>query len=726
MNNRTRKLVVALWVSSASWPSIAAAQEAPESNSPAIGEIVVTARMSSESLQDVPESISVISADTLVNAGIRSVQDITSFTPNVQINSGDSPTYTQIISRGMTTPQGAEPPMALVIDGVQLSDVTFFNVDLLNLERIEVLRGPQGSLYGRNAIAGAISITTAMPTNDFSGMVKLGYANGDDRVAQAVISGPIVRDALYFTLSGAYRKSDGTYINDPANRITVFSNPAFNGYFPPVGERRVVDSVDSKSVRAALIYNNDGPLTVALRGSFTDSVFGAFNNELVTGPDDLNDSRSRLASNLDLVNFRKLYEGSLKIDYDFGGVTLTSVTYRNRADQITRGDGDFSTLPALIQNTRVNIDAISQELRLASNGNSVINWLVGSYYQNRKSRRALQLPFEPGFFPFPANLQDSDDRNRSEAFAFFGQATVELTDALQLTAGLRYDHDERSSNDVGAGPTPGFGPPTAPNNFIEDTYDAIQPKFSLRYSWDENFQTYVTIARGFRSGGFNSATATPRQYDAETNWSYELGFKGSFLDNRVFLAGAIYHIELKNEQLYFVTTNPPAANLTNIDRTTKTGFELEMTARPTDGLNITLGVGSTDGIIKRFAALPSAVNNKTPQANNYNLVGSVSYDIQLGGEIVLRPFVSFERLGPIYWSADNTFRTGPKNIVDLRLTLERGSWSFSGFANNVANTRYPVVVGPNSANYAPLGGPVVTLRGMNTPRSYGVEANFRF
>ncbi len=691
-----------------------------------LGEILVTARKSSENLQQVPESISVISADTITNAGITSVEDFSSFTPNVQINSGNSPTYTQVISRGMTTPQGAEPPMALVIDGVQLSDVTFFNVDLLNLERVEVLRGPQGSLYGRNAIAGAINITTKRPTNDFSGMVKLGYANGDDRVAQAVVSGPIVQDALYFSLSGAYRKADGTYINDPANRITVFPDPAFNGYFPPVGTRRAVDTKDTKSFRGALIYDTAGPLTVELRGSYTDSEYGTFQNELVTGPEDLNDSRSHLATNNDLINHRKLYEGSLKIDYDFGGVTLTSVTYRNRANQITRGDGDFSTLPALLQNTRVNINAISQELRLASNGEGQFNWLVGSYYQNRKSRRALQLPFEAGVFPFEANLQDSDDRNRSEAYAFFGQATAELSPSLELTAGLRYDHDKRSSNDVGAGPTPGFGPPTAPNNAISDTYDAIQPKFSLRYNWDDDFQTYVTVARGFRSGGFNAATATPRRFEAETNWSYELGFKGTFLENRLFLSGAVYHIDLKNEQLYFVTTNPPANNLTNIGKTEKTGFELEMTARPVTGLNITLGVGATDGVIKEFAPLPSAVGNKTPQANRYNILGSIQYDIPLGGDLVLRPFASIEHLGPIYWSADNNFRTGSRNVVDLRLTLEGGGWSLSGFAKNVANTRYPVVVGPDSANYAPLGGPVLTLRGMNTPRSYGVEASYRF
>lgn len=702
-------------------PGIGHAQEGGSSET--LGDIVVTARKTSESLQKVPESVSVISSAVIENAGVTSVEDFSKFTPNVKIATGASPTYTKISARGITTPQGAEPPMALVIDGVQLSDVTFFNVDLVNLERIEVLRGPQGSLYGRNAIAGAINITTKRPTNEFSGAAKLGYANGDDRVAQASVDGPIAKDALYFTLSGTYRKADGTYKNDPANRITVFPNSAFNGYFPPLGTRRNANTVDTKSIRGGLIYDTDGALTVELRGSYTDSTFGTFTNELATGPADLNDSRSHLATDLDLINYRKLYEGSLKIDYDLGGMTLTSVTYRNRANQITIGDGDFSTLPMLLQRTRVNVDAFSQELRIASNPGGTFNWLLGGYYQDRKNRRELVIPFTvPSLIG--VNLQNSDDRNRSKAYAIFGQATADITPALQLTLGLRYDHDKRSSIDVGPGPT--AGPPTPPNNSVRKSFDALQPKFSLKYSWDENFQTYVTVARGFRSGGFNAATSSQRQYEAETNWSYELGFKGTLLDRHLFLTGSVYYIELKNEQLYFVTTNPPAANITNIDGTNKTGFELEMTAKPARGLDITLGIGTVDSIIDKFAANPSTVGNKTPQANGYNINGSIQYQIPLGGDLILRPFASFERLGPIYWSTDNTFKTGPKNVVDLRLFLDGGNWSIGGFVKNLANTRYPVVVGPNEANYAPLGGPILTLRSMNTPRSYGVEASLHF
>lgn len=713
MRSLSWKLAAGLLVTTAAFPVTTQAQAANDADM--LTEIVVTARKRSESLQAVPESVSVMSSALIENAGITSVEDFSRFTPNVNINNGNSPTYSVLTARGITTPQGAEPPMALVIDGVQLSDLTFLNVDLINLERIEVLRGPQGSLYGRNAIAGAINITTAKPTNDLTGMVKLGYADGNDRLARASIAGPITGDGLYFSLSGSYRKSDGTYANDPANRLTTFPNPAFNGYFPPLGTRRDSNTVDDKSVRGALIHDDGGALKVELRASYTDSLFGATANELVLGPADLNDGRPHLATNLDLNQYRKLYEGSLKIDYDFGGVTLSSVSYRNRARQDLVGDGDFSTLPVLAQHTGMDIDAFSQELRLASDRNDGFSWLVGSYFQDRKSLRTILVPFET--LPLPP-LQDSVDHNRSRAYAFFGQTTTDLGTDFQLTLGLRYDHDRRSSDDTGS---------TAPaGNAIGKSFSALQPKLSLKYDWDEDFQSYVTVARGFRSGGFNAAASPQREYAQETNWSYELGFKGTFLDRRLFLTGAVYTIDLKNEQIYFITTNPPAQNLTNIARTTKTGFELEMTARPVPGLDITMGIGTADGIINSFAGQPAVTHNKTPQANGYTLNGSVQYRIPLNDSLSLRPFASVERRGAIYWSADNSFRTGPKDILDLRLFLEGEEWSVGAYARNVTNTRYPTVVAPNGADYTGLGGPVLSMRAMNTPRTYGVEASHRF
>lgn len=713
MQKLSIKLTTLLLMTAAAAPTLAMAQSG--GNGATYDVITVTARKKSETLLQVPESISVISSAAIEDAGIRGIEDLSKYTPNVNFNNGFSPAFSTLNARGITTPQGAEPPMALVIDGVQLSDLTFLNVDLLNIERIEVLRGPQGSLYGRNAIAGAINITTKTPTNEFSGLAKFSYANGDDYVAQANLSGPIMEDQLYFTIGGSFRDFGGTYYNDPANRVTVFPDPMFNGYFPPLGERRKANGIEDKSVRGGLIFNDGGPLYVALRGSYTDSEFGIFANELVLDETEINDEDSHLATNLDLTQTRELWEGSLKVDYDFGGVVLSSITYRNSARQTAYGDGDFSTLPALIQDTRIDIDAWSQEIRLSSDETSGYSWLIGGYYQDRESLRTLALPFElaPTML-----LQDSADKNISEAWAVFGQASVDLGSDFEVTVGLRYDHDDRSSEDTGL--------TAPPNNYVEQSFHALQPKFSLKYNWDDNFQSYITVARGFRSGGFNAATSSQRLYEQETNWSYELGFKGSLLDQRLFLSGAVFYIELDNEQLYFVTTSPPAQNLTNIDKTSKTGIELEAIARPVDGLDITLGLGTADGVIEEFAAEPSSVDNKTPQANGYTMSGSIQYRIPLTPDITLRPYASFERRGSIYWSADNTFVTPPKNLVDLRLFIESEHWSIGGFVKNLTNTRYPTRVGPNSANYAPLGGPILTLRGMNTPRSYGVEANLRF
>ncbi len=659
-----------------------------------IAAIVVTARKRQENLQDVPDSVSVISSQTILDAGITNVRDFAKLTPNVDFDQALSPAYSTLTSRGITTPQGAEAPMAIIVDGIQLPDLTFANVDLLNLERIEVIRGPQGALYGRNAIAGAINYVTKQPTNDFSGVIKAGYGNGDDRTLQGSISGPIVRDNLFFNVVGGYHKTDGLYENIYLNRP---ANP-----------------IDAKTVRTALFFEPDQNLRVVARFNYTDDTYGAAANEILTNAQ-INQQNSNVQFGTPLNQFRKLYEGSLKIDYDFGPVTLTSITARNRARQALVGDADFLPVAAVLQDVHINIDSFSEEVRLSSADDGWLRWLVGGYYQKRKTRNLLLIPRDDGTGqpdltrPFIVN---SRDNGRSKAYAFFGQATAELAESWELTLGLRYDSDARRSFDENN--------PVA--TYVTEKFDALQPKLSLMYKWADNFQTYATVARGFRSGGFNASTSvTSRIYDAETNWSYETGFKGEFLDRRLLISGAVFRIDMKNEQLYFVQANPPSQNITTIPKTQKTGVELEITARPVRDLDISVGIGTVDSVIKSWPSNPTTVGNKTYQSNGYNLSSSAQYRIHLTDELALRPYVSVEVRGPVYWDAINVVKTPALEVYNARLFLEGKNWSFGGFIKNIGDKIYPTKVG-TSRN----GNPDQNTRVPSSRRSYGIEAMFNF
>lgn len=660
-----------------------------------IEEIVVTARKQAENLQEVPDSISVINADTILETGIVNVRDYAKLIPNFDFDQAISPSYSTLTSRGITTPQGAEAPMAIIVDGIQLPDLTFANVDLLNIERIEVIRGPQGSLYGRNAIAGAINYVTKQPGNELDILAKATYANGDDKFFQAAVSGPIVKDNLFFSVAGGYHKADGTFPNvflmEPANPI------------------------ETASIRSALIYNPGGALKVEGRFNFTDETFGVAGNEILTNAE-LNQQESNVQFGVPLNQFRKLYEGALKIDYDFGPVALTSITAYNQADQALVGDADFVPGFFVLQDVNLDIKSWSQEVRLSSTGDGPIRWLAGAFYQDRDTTNALIIPRDDGTgmpdLTVPL-LVNSRDNGNSEAYAFFGQATVELGESWELTLGLRHDTDKRSSFDE-------LNPVVTATNA---TFKALQPKASLMYRWADNFQTYVTVARGFRSGGFNAftSTAVDRQYEAETNWSYEAGFKGDFLDRRLLLSGAVFRIDMENEQLYFVQSNPPAQNITTIPETEKTGIELEMTARPVPDLDITFGVGAVDSIIKSWPANPTTVGNKTYQVNTYDMSISAQYRFRLTDSLSLRPYAAMELRGPVYWEANNIVKSPSTEIFNVRLTLEGENWSIGGFAKNLTDEIYPIKVGVNRN-----GNPDQNTRVPSARRSYGVEAMVRF
>jgi iron complex outermembrane receptor protein len=682
--------MLACWPMAAAQAQIAeaapSADAVPSSQSEDDGtEIIVTARQRSESLQDVPDSVTALSGRLIEDAGIQDMSDLAHFVPSFDFRRAVRAGAAQLTVRGLTTPQGGDLPIAVIVDGVQLPGADFFNQELLDIAQIEVLRGPQGALYGQGALAGAMLITTRRPTNNLEFGGRLSYGSGDNFHGVASISGPIVDDRLFFRVVGSYRNFDGTIEN-------------VNG--------RGVNGIDEGYVRGELRYE-DGPWRAALTANYKRGTNGAVYQDfapIVNGVPQVDDfDGAGITSNIIGKDENESYGGALHIERDIGDGVLSSTTAYNRLTDYTTGDADWTAADRLSQDNIYNIRLFNQDLRYTSGAGHPLRYIFGAFFQTRTIDEGLDVTFLPGsgMTGFAAH---TSDQQRSRSWALFGQLNYDITSKLELTGALRYDFNHREFDNNYTG------------NQLRQNFDHLQPKVSLAYRWSPNFMTYATFAVGFRSGGFNAASSVLAGpiIDAETSRNYEAGFKARLPNGLGSIEGSVFRIDLTNGQLYFASLNPPSQNTINVDRSRVNGAELEIQLHPAPRFNLQGTLGITDALIKDFNG--TGLNDHTPFPNvpSFAARGSASYDIPLGGEYMLTPRVDVYQRGRMYFFPDRQVRSGSFTNLNLRLTLEAPRWSLAAFVANVTDERHAETT--NSTG----------LRTGSEPRTYGVELSFNF
>ncbi|MFV3074154.1 TonB-dependent receptor [Niveispirillum fermenti] len=656
-------------------------------------EITVTARKRAESLVEVPEAITAFDERRIETAGLRSLGEFSAMTPNININAGSGAGYPNIMVRGLAQAQGGEAPIAVVVDGVQISQPAFINRDYGDVAQVEVLRGPQGSLYGRNAIGGAINITTKQPTNELSGMVKASYGVADTVTLDASLSGPIVEDKVLFRLAGSYKDTDGRITNQTSGLKADYGESSF--------------------ASGRLIFNLSEDWTLDLRGSYGKDKLGGLSAEVVNTADWNDFKPGYFVNDPRQSDEREIWDVSAKLDFEGDYLSFSSITGFSKLDELQKGDADFMAAPMLLQHVELGVEAFTQEVRLSSPSNDRFRWLVGAFYQNRDTTNFLDIPFDDGTGnPAPGPLAvSSHDVGTSKSWAGFGSASYDILPSLELTVGARYDEDKRTSIDE-----------VFANSDVASTFTSFQPKVQMAWKPSRDLNLYATYGEGFGSGGFNAYIAGPsaRRYDAQTAKNYEVGLKGAVLGGTVTYGASLFQVDYDNQQLFFIIANPPSQNIVNIDQTRVRGAELELTVRPAEGLQIAAGLGLTDPEIRAFALDPSAVGNRTPQATKYTFNLNGDYTMPLTADLDLRAYAGYRRQSSVYWDAANSLRTGPKDFVDLRLFLDTESWSAGVFAKNIGNTQYPTQAAAHAL------GPDMHLRIPSTRGVYGVEASYRF
>jgi iron complex outermembrane receptor protein len=666
--------------------------------STALDEVTVTARRRAESLQDVPVAVSVLTGEKLEDAGVARVADYVKFVPNVTYESGLNLGQNRLTIRGLSQVQGGEPPAAILVDGVPLISQLQFNTEQFDLQQIEVLRGPQGAVYGRNAIAGAINITTRRPTNELEGSVMAAYGRGDEYKGRLSLGGPIVADKLLYTVGLTYTDRAGQLRNTTTGRYT--------------------DHYRDVAGRVRLLYLPSSEWEIDLKYGHDDAHGGDPSYVLNPGGQPDYDT-ARVSSEVIGRNPRRMDELSGKVTWSTDRGSLSLILAYLDLKESLYSDYDFTPLPLFIAEQGYADDGFSQELRFTSPADQRVRWILGAYHLSRQHDVQTTALVDPGLFlnpPMPTGAANFPfvnrlDQNDFENVSGFGQLEVDLTPSLELALALRHDDDRLEQ--------------VTPVETKRTSFAEWQPKVTLRYRLGESSSAYGSYGKGFRSGSFNPSGASFGEpvFKAETATTYELGFKSTLLERRLLIDAAAFHTTLQNGQI-LVLDFATASNIgLNVEETSLDGVELEVMARPWGGLELGLAVGAADAKIARRQ--PIYGDNKMPRVPDYTASLALGYERPISSRLQLFLQSNYQRLGPTAWDLANEAIREPVDFLNARVGVRRsdGRIAATAWVRNALNERSPQDYVTVAEGAAPSGLDAYYPRAGAT---YGIEVSARF
>ena len=652
-----------------------------------LDEIVVTSQKQEEKIQEVPISISVMNDIELEDRKIESLSAIGDFVPNLMIyNHGVSGLNTPAM-RGLTAfVESMKVSTGLYIDGVPSLNAIGYEDGLLDIERIEILRGPQGTIYGKGAEAGAINITTRQPDNTFQGKVSLQSglmlsSETDDNPSKSAslrLSGPIITDTLFFGLSGKFYQKDGfiknTLTDDSADDREHWLGNARLRWTPTT-------KLDVSLAFDSLSYNDDG-------NHYGLAPHGATYFSLPLQPD------RQVSSNMDEKMESNKQSQSLKIAYDINdSLTITSITTHGVYEYNIAADYDYSPATIYHVDTTNEYKRQSQELRLGYSQDR-FKWLAGLYYENEDN----EIDYDSISSMYTSTNNRCIDGG---TYAAFMNVTYPLTQRLSVNVGLRYETEEQELYIKTLGVRQ------------DNTWDAFTPKMALNYNFNPNIMAFVSVAKGYRSGGF-STTDTDSDYlgyDPETLWSYEIGAKTAFFNNRLMLSGSIYHMDISDMQVEESVT-PEAIHITNAAKATSQGIEIEIKLRVTDGFSIDAGFGYNNTEFEEFKdASGDYEGNKNPWAPEYTFHFGGQYR-HACGFFARADLIGY---GAMFFDKANESSRDPFEIVNVKTGYEGKWFDVYLYAQNLFDSEYNCV-GAYGGFYTVY----------SDPGEIGIQTNIRF
>ncbi|MEQ9395714.1 TonB-dependent receptor [Haliea sp.] len=736
---------------------------------PMLEEVLVTAQKREQSLQNVPVSVTAFSAETIERAGIRDFEDYAMKTPNVGFQQRGSRSDTKFGIRGVTNIGGQANAVGVYVDEVNvvpsvLSTGTSRTADtqLLDIERIEVLRGPQGTFFGRNTMGGAINITTVKPDpSGFDASVVAEVGEWDHLLGRAMVNVPL-GDSVALRATVYYDENDGFITNrgpsgasnseqNQGGRLALSWNPS---------QRLALDLSASWSrleqdYPAMVPSGNLGsiPTQVVTDGGFLFDVF-----DVPVWP--LGDvpffpaNHDHTATDMDRAESSDTAIYTARLVYDFDRFTLTSVTGYIDNEFSQAGEGDASVAPAFFVSRDSELDAFSQELRLSGDWNGDTTWMVGAIYardETVETDLSTHLATDPYLalwdilgvleFGLPGdigdiitngpsgvtvgNFEDVDRGADTTSYAAFGDMSWRISEHWEVAVGLRYTQDEVDYFEV---TRPAITIPVSDISTSRD-FDDWSPRLNVSWFPTEQVTIYGTVSKGYKVGGFNASQDLVKlTFEPEEGWNYELGLKSRFWNERVQLNAAAFYFDWSDLQVRGQDVRTQRQVVVNADSAYTQGGELELSALLTASLSLNLAYGYLDAEFDRF---PNAIDTngnlfdgsglRIPLAPENTFSAALQYEFLLGSwDGFLRVDYSF--IDDQFASADNS----PERLIEsyelwnLRAGIDNGHFGIQAFVENLADEEYSSGVENLETFYTGM------QRSVGKPRWAGVRLEYNF
>lgn len=696
-------------------------------------EVIVTAQKRSESVQDIPLALTAMSADMLDERGITDIASLVSSVPGMHF--GQAGSNTRITIRGIGTEQTTvtgDPGVAFHIDGVYQSRSSAGNALFYDLQRVEVLRGPQGTLYGRNATGGSVNLISKEPVNEREGDIELQLGNYEQKRLRGVFNTPLIDDKLLMRISAQGEMRDGYYENltPGADDIQDVEGMDIRAQFSYLA----TDSFDARVIYNYATSKGAGFGRKALGDYPIDSSLpadGFYNNATPNPSDPWKIYYSDVA---DRDNERQGL--TLLMDWDLNWASVKSITawQDNVIDHVR--DFDYSNADIMNENSMQDSTQFSQELHISSTGSGPLEWIAGLYWLSEETDVDYWLNDEgeglstilPTIDVGLANPVYFGNRSTTEvdSFGAFSQASYDINDTLKLTGGLRYSKDEKTSEVF----RKGFASPTSQEFEKEGDWDDVTWKIGMDWFLAEENMIYGSVSTGFKSGGFlQQAIAEP--YEPEEITAWEIGSKNRFMDNRLQANIAAYFYDYTDMQLS--TIRDLQRETTNAGESEIKGIEVELVGRPTAALELGATVAYTDAEFTDYidrdpqnpdAGVQDLSGNRLPRAPEYtfNLSAAYSWDFEPGS---LTASMVYYWSDEVYFSAfnrDDTFQDS-YHRTDARLAFfsADGRWDVALAAKNLEDDEVASQVELSSPQ---LGG--VDVAQWQAPRTYTISVGYHF